>query len=119
MLELLENDLVVIWATAIVCFLTIIVVVRAILILMKCKMRRGELIHHIRMILDRHGCRDGLRHYEACKHIVEHYGVSLSSVAVETGFNGDLPELMVSAAQSEIRAKARESEQMTFYPREN
>lgn len=111
-MELLKNDQLVIGAIVIVCLLSAIVVVRALLIWKKRPMRRGELIHHILMILDKHGCQNARKHYNDCKHIVMHYGIPLESVADQTGFYGDLALLLVRANESEIRAERRGAEQV-------
>lgn len=96
----------------IACILSVAIVVRGFCILSKQKIRRGEFIHHVRMIHSEHGCADAMRHYHACKRIVEHYDISITSISGETGFHGDMVELMIKATQSEVRAEIREAEQM-------
>jgi hypothetical protein len=67
--------------------------------------RKRELSHHIDMILDPHGCRHAMRHYKACTHILEYYGIEPR----EVGFNGDLDDLFMLVDGSLSRALAREN----------
>lgn len=104
---------------AIITLVIIVILVREAIIVLKRPQRMSELRHHISMITDPAGC-DGeqvIRHYEACKHIIEHYGIGLEEVGnPKTGYIishdgciiADLADLYVEVRKSSQRAEARE-----------
>ncbi|GEM_PF-4848821 len=99
--------------------IVIVVLVRESLITSKRPQRKKELRHHIDMITDPSGCEyeQAKRHYEACKHIIEHYGIELKEVGdPKTGYIissdgciiADLADLYAEVRKSSRRAEARE-----------
>ncbi len=104
---------------AISALIVIVVVVREYLITLRRPQQKRELRHHIDMITHSDGCNyvQAERHYEACKHIIEYYGIELKEVGdPKTGYIkscdgciiADLADLYAEVDKSSKRAGARE-----------
>jgi len=92
-----------------------VVLVREVIIISKRPQRKRELKHHVDMITDPIGCDQAISHYEACQHIIEHYGINLQDIGY-FGYGGsDLTDLYIDVGKSlELAKRRREAIQLQF-----
>lgn len=72
----------------------------------KCRLRKMEFEHHIRMIHDPAGSSKAEYHYDQCVHISEHYRISLGEARFAS--QGGFADLWEDVKESERRANDRE-----------